>query len=355
MNCLTEISRILYHLDLFRRNFRKGHSCANNSFCTLCAFKELFEELSFAMRVTAPDPGSITRLIQDKMNQFVFCCHSDPGRVYENLMRSIPINNDYKLHFSLTKICLECRTTSHVDDVVQFVNIVEGPVIPESPSFEFTIKTSLDSSEFCVKPNCFGNTKIFRTLKSEPPLLTLQFSPEFKLSDLEYKLRPFLIFECQSSSLLLTGVLIKNINYASLFFHTRLNTWIFIDEGRIELLASSWDVVKLNFSQYRPIMGFYLKREENMERIYENWPLDSDSGQGSSELSSIEETNVVEQKYATIKRNKRSKSNPISVSTPDLSRLDLRKVSFNCEVELVEDEEYMPHPILLSIMEKLKI
>ena len=102
-----------------------------------------------------------------------------------------------------------------------------------------------------------------------------------------------------------------------------------------------------------------MKREECVERIYENWPLDSDSGQGSSELSSIEESNgVVEQKYATIKRNKRerAKSNPISVSTPDLSRLtDLRKVSFNCEVELVEDEEYIPHPILLSIMEKLKL
>ena len=34
-------------------------------------------------------------------------------------MRSLPVNTDYKLHFSLTKICLECRTTSHVDDVVQ--------------------------------------------------------------------------------------------------------------------------------------------------------------------------------------------------------------------------------------------
>ena len=33
----------------------------------------------------------------------------------------------------------------------QFVNIIEGPVVPESPSYEFTIKTSLDSSEFCVK------------------------------------------------------------------------------------------------------------------------------------------------------------------------------------------------------------
>ena len=48
--------------------------------------QDLFEELSFAMRVAAPDPGYITRLIQDRMNQFVFCFHSDPGRVYVSLL-----------------------------------------------------------------------------------------------------------------------------------------------------------------------------------------------------------------------------------------------------------------------------
>jgi len=65
--------------------------------------------------------------------------------------------------------------------------------------------------------------------------------------------------------------------------------------------------------------------------------------------------------YATIKRNRTKCKNIIkSISVPNLSipsNLSVkRKVSFNCDIELIDlNEEYNPHPILLKILEKMKL
>jgi hypothetical protein len=63
-------------------------------------------------------------------------------------------------------------------------------------------------------------------------------------------------------------------------------------------------------------------------------------------------------KYATIKRQKRKAVNrtPLSVSVPDLrSVLELKKVSFDCQVTLVEEDEYMPHPILQKLLQQMRL
>jgi len=102
-------------------------------------------------------------------------------------------------------------------------------------------------------------------------------------------------------------------------------------------------------------------------RIYENWPLDTDSGQGSEVNSSLsseplhsQQQEVSETKYATIKRKKKKTTPaPLSVSVPDLRHVfdGTKKVSFDCQVTLVDEsvEEYLPHPILQRLLAQMNL
>ncbi|CAL8102019.1 unnamed protein product [Orchesella dallaii] len=494
---LVELTRSLYHLDYFRRNFRKlpWHECgANGVNCLVCSFKNLFHELSLLMRESVLDPPHIRQTIESSIENAKFgkfpTVASVPTNLpvhiqFETLLRELEessisssvsydpsVFQNLNLHteFSYTKICLHCRTTTYVENVTQYVMQIDAGnfVSDDWPSFEFAIKTSLDSGEFCAQPNCHGQTKVFRLLRSVPHFLPMCFSDSSSVSLISFipsRLRPHLIFESSTSvaDLSLKGLILHSPQwgYATIFHHSRLDLWVFIDSRRVLTLCKSWME-----SRFHPIVQgftvlfcFYCRddnacipslpsrsriydappqRNEKLEyestRIYENWPLDTDSGV-SSELSSnnssvcypstsskpsnrdsvysnsseqprhsptkspsIRSNDGSELKYATVRRKvgyhgKRVKGNlaSLSMSAPDLRVLvppaaicpvvpavalspalvktsrhsddssvsskdtTHKKVSFNCEVTLVDDpdDEYIPHPILQSILQKL--
>jgi hypothetical protein len=316
-----------------------------------------------------------------------------------------------------------------------------------------------------------------------PAILPISFTdptPGSLITLLPTRLRPHLIFETSKSvtDLHLKAVILYSSQwgYATLFHHSRLDMWIFIDSRRVLSLHRTWVE-----SRFHPItygftvhFCFYCKEDQIPDsngaaqlldppilpmkqlsprtrysttatpieykpncdldsRIYENWPLDTDSGQGSefsSNCSSsasgnsnsrsssfyVKETSSsyrnshhfpqeqsiamsgadsngmssANNRFATVRRKVKyqrrgNKSGPgpssLSLSVPDLSNLSSaassmrrssphefetssrqsidsnnRKVSFNCEVTLVNDfdDEYIPHPIFQSVLLKLQ-
>ena len=226
---------------------------------------------------------------------------------------------------------------------------------------------------------------MFRVLKHTPSLLAFEFA-NMSTSGLPLFLKPCLIFECPSSTdLRLTCLTLTRPG--TLFYHSRLKIWILLDSTSITPIPTFEAVQALNL----PLsLAFYSRVEVDLEipvpsmpilplpipkpqtqpqpletRIYENWPLDSDSGQGSEVNSSLSEsgggTGVRWEeemgKYATIKRKKTKAANTsMSVSVPDLrSLLECKRVSFDCQVTLVEEDEYIPHPILQSILQQMRL
>ncbi len=66
------------------------------------------------------------------------------------LLALLPRNLGLSTTYSLTKVCLECNTCSHNENVEKFSHRIEA--LPEKfPSFEFGLKASLDEHEFCDK------------------------------------------------------------------------------------------------------------------------------------------------------------------------------------------------------------
>ncbi|OXA63202.1 uncharacterized protein LOC110842764 [Folsomia candida] len=520
---IIELTRVLYHLDYFRRNFRKigWHRCnsmpssnapttATSSSCTVCSFKSLFTDLSLLMRESVLDPPHIHHVIESNIEDINWKGVGKMGKIsgsgvahaviYESVIRQIEEGSSdaspasgLQLHteFNVTKICLHCRTTNYVESISQYTMQIDSSTLLSNdwPSFEFAIKTSLDSEEFCVQPNCHGQTKVFRLLNSLPAILPICFidpSPGSLITLLPTRLRPHLIFETSKSiaDLHLKAVILYSPQwgYATLFHHSRLDVWIFIDSRRILSLYRTWIESRFHPITYGFLVYycFYCKEEQQIsplpeinsanppslptkfsaprqtttgssrpvvdcnpmfksdQRIYENWPLDTDSGQGSefsSNCSSSASASIVRSpstasaattvyatprdpsrphlifhestalpqvegmivsetasnRYATVRRRikyqrKGSKYVPpssLSLSVPDLSTLSSlpapappsairrpsphdfetnsrrqsvdsgnRKVSFNCEVTLVDDlnDDYIPHPIFSRIM-----
>lgn len=334
---------------------------------------------------------------------------------------------------------------------------------------------------------------MFRLLRTLPHFLPIHFSDSDSaavslISFLPTRLRPHLIFESSSSvaDLVLKGLILYSPEwgYATIFYHSRLELWVFIDSRRVLTLNQTW--VESRFHPitqgFSVVFCFYCRDESapvnvpnyvppptiptklptyppvnvhkpyNSTRIYENWPLDTDSGVSSngsstsSNSNSSKSTNEIyasskafeetsssgggsrrnsptkspsilssegkesSNKYATVRRKvkyhgravKKGAMASLSMSAPDLRVLlppapaqvvapvalsprsptasnfsDVssicssslkgadrnstssgapKKVSFNCEVTLVDDpdDEYIPHPIFQSILQKLK-
>lgn len=210
-------------------------------------------------------------------------------------------------------------------------------------------------------------------------------------------LKPCLIFE-SPASVELTLTCLTLYPPATLFYHTRLKVWVYLDSTSVTPIPTYEQIKNLNL---RVRIAFYTKMDlpppqlepravrsyesrmvstelgslptpvpsihsntQQETRIYENWPVvsDNDSGQGSeinSSLSSEPLQEVTETKYATIKRKKKKTTPaPLSVSVPDLRHVfDAKKVSFDCQVTLVDEdvEEYLPHPILQRVLAQMNL
>jgi len=118
---------------------------------------------------------------------------------------------------------------------------------------------------FSLQPNCHGQTKVFRLLHAAPTFLPLYFTDSNAqlIHVLPSRLRPHLIFESPSSAvdLSLLGLIVYSPewSYASLFYHSRLDLWIFIDSRRVLPLHKTWSQSQFHsiLHGFRVVCCFY--------------------------------------------------------------------------------------------------
>lgn len=172
---------------------------------------------------------------------------------------------------------------------------------------------------------------MYAFFKAILPICFIDPTPGSLITLLPTRLRPHLIFETSKSiaDLHLKAVILYSPQwgYATLFHHSRLDLWIFIDSRRVLSLYRTWIESRFHPITYGFLVYycFYCKDDlsplpmpelnprhppilptkfsaprqttpggntgrpmvdckplfESDQRIYENWPLDTDSGQGS--------------------------------------------------------------------------
>lgn len=309
LNCAVQV---LWHLDVFRRNFRllSGHICIPKS-CIFCALKAIFAQYQYSERPAMPADSLRSALAQTFADQhrFQIGLMDDASECFENILLrvhfhlvcdqsedncSIPHCLPHQ-KFSMKikeQVACECSSSSvevmSYDQLIHYVSTttlmtqvqrtrgqkIEGRGI----SFAQLLKDAKnDGDARKCSANCGRLIATRRELMNFPEVICIGFiwdseRPSFEhirgvVNSIGTELRPKDLFDsvlnsywANSTTHKLVGVICYyNKHYSTFFFHSKMKTWVLFDDAMIKEISTDWRAVadKCCQGHYQPLLLLY--------------------------------------------------------------------------------------------------
>ncbi|XP_073978903.1 ubiquitin specific peptidase echinus isoform X2 [Rhodnius prolixus] len=303
---LFQISKVLWHLDIFRRSFRElsGHTCMLDS-CIFCALKELFSQLQFSHESALP-PDALRRALAESFfdqQRFQLGYMDDAAECFENILLRIHFHLASSeaedlcsarhciphVKFAMTlveqSVCGACGATSEPLPFTQMVHYVSASALisqakqvasPTHPDlFGQLLKKAGGMGDIRDCPSaCGAKIQIRRTLTNHPEIvsvgivwdsdrpslehimsLLMTLRTTLRLSDVFHTPSP--VPTASNSMHQLVGVVTYyGKHYSTFFFHTKLKVWIYFDDANVREVGSKWEQVveKCRRGRYQPLL-----------------------------------------------------------------------------------------------------
>uniref|UniRef100_A0A0A9YM75 Inactive ubiquitin carboxyl-terminal hydrolase 54 n=1 Tax=Lygus hesperus TaxID=30085 RepID=A0A0A9YM75_LYGHE len=303
---LFQITKVLWHLDIFRRSFRElsGHTCMLDS-CIFCALKELFAQLQFSHESALP-PDALRRALAESFfdqQRFQLGFMDDAAECFENILLRIHFHlacdeaEDLcsarhcipHVKFAMTlveqSVCGACGATSEPLPFTQMVHYVSASALisqarqapsPTHPDlFGQLLKKAGGMGDIRDCPSaCGAKIQIRRTLTNHPEIvsvgivwdsdrpslehimsLLMTLRTTLRLSDV-FHTPPPLPTPSKSSHHLVGVVTYYGKHYSTFFFHTKLKIWIYFDDANVREVGPKWEQVveKCRRGRYQPLL-----------------------------------------------------------------------------------------------------
>uniref|UniRef100_A0A1B6D3S8 USP domain-containing protein n=1 Tax=Clastoptera arizonana TaxID=38151 RepID=A0A1B6D3S8_9HEMI len=310
---LFQITKVLWHLDIFRRSFRElvGHSCMAES-CIFCALKELFAQLQFSHESALP-PDALRRALAESFfdqQRFQLGFMDDAAECFENILLRIHyhITNGESedlcnarhcishQKFSMTlveqSVCNACGATSEPLPFTQMVHYVSASALT-SQAKQMVSHTKADLFGQLLKkaggmgdirdcPSaCGAKIQIRRTLTNWPEIMSVGiiWDSERPSLDQVMALLGTLRTSLQLSDVFHTTPPLPNLSvyphelvgvvtyygkhYSTFFFHTKLKIWIYFDDATVREIGPKWEQVveKCRRGRYQPLLLLFATPE----------------------------------------------------------------------------------------------
>ncbi|KAK9875001.1 hypothetical protein WA026_005813 [Henosepilachna vigintioctopunctata] len=309
---LFQISKVLWHLDIFRRSFRDlmGHACMADS-CIFCALKELFSQLQFSNESALP-PDALRKALAESFSdqqRFQLGFMDDAAECFENILLRIHMHIAHEesqdmcnaqhciphQKFAMTlveqTVCGSCGATSEPLSYTQMVHYVSTSTLVyqvrnggarASPynhtTFGQLLRKAGNMGDVRMCPShCGAVIQISRTLMNWPEIVSIGLVWNSERPSLEHIME---VFSTIGTSMLLGDVFTSvtdkkwtencthNLvgvvtyygkHYSTFFFHTKLRVWIYFDDATVRQVGPHWEQVveKCRKGRYQPLLLLY--------------------------------------------------------------------------------------------------
>ncbi|XP_054258693.1 uncharacterized protein LOC128983429 isoform X2 [Macrosteles quadrilineatus] len=305
---LFQITKVLWHLDIFRRSFRElsGHSCMAES-CIFCALKELFSQLQFSHETALP-PDALRRALAESFfdqQRFQLGFMDDAAECFENILTRIHYHiacgesedmcnarhciphQKFAMTLVEQSVCGACGATSEPLPFTQMVHYVSASALTSqakqipSPShpdlFGQLLKNAGGMGDIRDCPSaCGAKIQIRRTLTNWPEIVSVGIVWDSERPSLEHimslldtlrtSLRLSDVFHTphttppptspHTSHELVGVVTYYGKHYSTFFFHTKLRLWIYFDDATVREVGPRWEQVveKCRRGRYQPLL-----------------------------------------------------------------------------------------------------
>ncbi|XP_045623549.1 filaggrin isoform X2 [Procambarus clarkii] len=312
-----QVSRVLWHLDIFRRSFRElnGHACMSEA-CIFCALKELFSQLQYSHESALPPDALRRALAQTFYNQqrFQLGFMDDAAECFENILLRIHFhvasgeaedmcNARHCIphqRFAMTlveqSVCGDCGATSEPLPFTQMVHYVSASALtaqakqmtdPGGSSqtqhqqldmFGQLLKKAGGMGDIRDCPSaCGAKIQICRTLMNRPEIVSIGVVWDSERPTLEHIMAVFAtvgttlrlrdVFQsvvddrwAQHTHHQLVGVVTYyGKHYSTFFYHTKLRVWIYFDDATVREIGPHWEQVvdKCRRGHFQPLLLLY--------------------------------------------------------------------------------------------------
>ncbi|KAK8737211.1 hypothetical protein OTU49_004385 [Cherax quadricarinatus] len=310
-----QVSRVLWHLDIFRRSFRElnGHACMAEA-CIFCALKELFSQLQYSHESALPPDALRRALAQTFYNQqrFQLGFMDDAAECFENILLRIHFHvasgeaEDMcsarhcipHQRFAMTlveqSVCGDCGATSEPLPFTQMVHYVSASALtaqarqisdPGSQTqhqqldmFGQLLKKAGGMGDIRDCPSaCGAKIQICRTLMNRPEIVSIGVVWDSERPTLEHIMAVFAtvgttlrlrdVFQsvvddrwAQHTHHQLVGVVTYyGKHYSTFFYHTKLRVWIYFDDATVREIGPHWEQVvdKCRRGHFQPLLLLY--------------------------------------------------------------------------------------------------
>ncbi|XP_019877125.2 uncharacterized protein LOC109605007 isoform X3 [Aethina tumida] len=306
---LFQISKVLWHLDIFRRSFRdlSGHACMADS-CIFCALKELFSQLQFSTETALP-PDALRRALAESFfdqQRFQLGFMDDAAECFENMLLRIHTHIAYgeaedmcsarhcipHQKFAMTlveqSVCGQCGASSEPLSYTQMVHYVSTSTLvyqvrannnrTMSESFGQLLRKADSMGDVRTCPSACGAViQIGRSLMNRPEIVSVGLVWNSERPTLEHIMEVFStigttlrmgeVFNsvidtrwADTSVHQLVGVVTYyGKHYSTFFFHTKLRVWIYFDDATVREVGPRWEQVveKCRKGRYQPLLLLY--------------------------------------------------------------------------------------------------
>ncbi|GLV45295.1 echinus [Carabus blaptoides fortunei] len=308
---LFQISKVLWHLDIFRRSFRdlSGHACMAES-CIFCALKELFSQLQFSQESALP-PDALRRALAESFfdqQRFQLGFMDDAAECFENMLLRIHThiaNGEAEdmcnarhciphQKFAMTlveqSVCGACGATSEPLPFTQMVHYVSASALTaqaretaerrQGPPDVFgqLLRKAGGMGDIRDCPSaCGAKIQICRTLMNRPEIVSVGVVWDSERPSLEHIMDVFATvgttlhlgdvfhsvvdsrWAATTTHNLVGVVTYYGKHYSTFFFHTKLRVWIYFDDATVREVGPRWDQVveKCRRGRYQPLLLLY--------------------------------------------------------------------------------------------------
>ncbi|XP_021934862.1 uncharacterized protein LOC110837255 isoform X2 [Zootermopsis nevadensis] len=309
-HALFQITKVLWHLDIFRRSFRElsGHACMAES-CIFCALKELFSQLQFSQESALP-PDALRRALAESFfdqQRFQLGFMDDAAECFENILLRIHFHiasgeaedmcsarhciphQKFAMTLVEQSVCGACGATSEPLPFTQMVHYVSASALTaqarQNPPgsthpdmFGQLLRKAGGMGDIRDCPSaCGAKIQICRTLMNRPEIVSVGVVWDSERPTIEHIMD---VFATVGTSLRLSDVFHSVVDhrwaamtahslvgvvtyygkhYSTFFFHTKLRVWIYFDDATVREIGPRWEQVvdKCRRGRYQPLLLLY--------------------------------------------------------------------------------------------------
>ncbi|XP_041830158.1 inactive ubiquitin carboxyl-terminal hydrolase 54 isoform X2 [Melanotaenia boesemani] len=306
---IKESSKVLWHLDIFRRSFRQltTHKCMADS-CIFCALKNIFAQFQFSSERVLPSDAlrsALAKTFQDEQ-RFQLGIMDDAAECFENLLMRIHFHISAESRedictakhciphqkFAMTLfeqcVCNSCGATSDPLPFIQMVHYISTTSLcnqavrmlecrekPTPDMFGELLRNASNMGDLRNCPsNCGEMLRIRRVLMNSPEIVSIglvwdsdhsdlaedvihSLGTCLRLGDLFYRVTEE---RARQAELYLVGmVCYYGKHYSTFFFQTKIRKWMYFDDAHVKEIGPKWkDVVSRCIKgHYQPLLLLY--------------------------------------------------------------------------------------------------